>query len=305
VETGLVRVRGHAGAMTDDLYPVAELDAPTPSSDRRLPMLWVVVGLLLAAGVLAAFLVGDERTASERVAAAAGAVEEDDHAFEVTMEFAGAPLPGGFTLSGAVDVDTSRARATGTLGLGAGEGQAVPPIDVLVDGRIQYLKLPPELGGDRPWIRFDAGAFGGSSPAPGAATNPLDALRQLDAVIGDVERVGEEKVRGEPTVRFRFVVDALKADPDAAAKLPEEVRAGLRRVPTELWLDSRDRPRRLRQSVDLGPSAGGKVTTTIELFDFGAPVTIDLPPEDQVRDADLTDPAGLGSLFGPAPVPAD
>jgi hypothetical protein len=97
--------------MSDDLFPVSELDAPSSAHDRRVPMLWVVVGLLLAAGVLAAFLVGDERTGSERVAAAAGAVEEAGTvAYSLTMEVSG-PFSSSFTIEGAADAGAGRSSA--------------------------------------------------------------------------------------------------------------------------------------------------------------------------------------------------
>ena len=282
-----------------DAPPVAELDAPSPAAakeKRLLPYLWTAVTLLLISAIAAALLgVGrDDKSPAERVAAAGGQAEAQDHAFEVTLEAsASSPIPSAFTFNGVVDVETSRTSAEGRL--------ATPAftMEFLTDGKFQYLKLPAGLGAaDKPWIRFDTTGLGSSQPTTGA--NPLDALRQLDAVVGEVKRVGQEDVRGEPTVHLRFVVDAIRANPEAAEKLPDDVRERLRRVPMELWLDEDDRPRRIRQVVDLGAAAGGKVTTTVELFDFGKPVAIDLPPADQVQDVDLNDPAAVGALFGGA-----
>lgn len=287
-----------------DAPSVAELDAPAPAASREgrfLPYLWTAVALLLISAVGAALLGAgrDDKSPAERVAAAGAQAESQDHAFEVTMDVGGdSPFPNGFTMRGSVDVETSRTSAEGEMAEG---GLA---LQYVTDGQVQYLKLPAGLGAaGKPWLRFDSSGLGVSQPAAGV--NPLDALRQLDAVVGEVERVGEEDVRGESTVHLRFVVDGTRANPEAATKLPEDVQASLRRVPMELWLDDQDRPRRIRQATELGTSTGGAVTTTVELFDFGKPVSVELPPEDQVQDVDLNDRAALGTLFGGSPTATD
>lgn len=286
--------------MTDDVFPVAELDAPSAGQpagvERAMPFLWTAVAVLLMTAVAAAVLGwADEESPAERVAAAGAVAGAEDFAYEATMEAEGLQAPSGYTFAGAVDGDTGRTRGAGLAGGAAS-------VEFITDGTIQYLKLPPELGGGGPpWIRFDLAELGVPVPSnTNPTSNPIDALRQLDAIVGDITKVGVEDVRGEETTHFRFAVDVVKTNPDAAAKLPADVQDGLRRVPMDLWLDDQDRPRRLRQALDLGPDFG-TMTTTVELFDFDKAVTIDLPPADQVRDVDLTDPAGLGALLAPAP----
>jgi hypothetical protein len=293
--------------VNDDVLPIAELDrAATPKTgiDRALPFLWTAVAVLLMTAIAAVvFGLADDETPAERVAAASGAAQSEDFAYEATV--AGGVLPTPLTLTGTVDGDTHRLR--GSLDMGALTGGAGGAggfrLELVQDGTVQYYKLPATLlpAGTKPWFRYDLATLGVPATArtgAGSTTNPLDALRQLDAVVGDVERVGDEEVRGTDTVHFHFVVDSMKANPEAAKLIPAELAERLKRVPVDLWLDGKDRPRRIRQTVDTGPSAGGTVTTTVEAFDFGKEVVIDLPPADQVQEIDPTNPAGMGALFG-------
>jgi hypothetical protein len=62
---------------------------------------------------------------------------------------------------------------------------------------------------------------------------------------------------------------------------------GLERFPQEVWVGSDGRIRRLALEYSVRPpGVDGKVTTelTIELYGFGAPVEVDIPPEDEVAD---------------------
>jgi hypothetical protein len=280
----------------NDPLTVAELDAPArPAVARALPYLWTIVAVLLMSSITAAVLHEDPATPAERVAAAQAAATQQDYAFEAGFD-GPAPL-GDLRFRGGVDVETSRLRGSMTL-----QGQK---IEIVQDGLVQYLHLPAGTLGTtgKPWLRTDLSKLGlTATSAPGAGlTNPIEALRSLDAIVGDVEEVGHEKVRGDDTTHFRFVVDAAKAQPKAAELLPEEQLERLRKVPVDLWLDGDDRPRRVRQTLDMGATTGGSITTTVETFDFGKDVTVEVPPADQVQDFDLQNPLGAGG----APAPSD
>ncbi|MGH9282768.1 MAG: hypothetical protein ACRD0S_07505, partial [Acidimicrobiales bacterium] len=66
----------------------------------------------------------------------------------------------------------------------------------------------------------------------------------------------------------------------------------LTRIPVEVWVDSQGRARRILQTFDYSTAlASGrfdqgslptKVETTLELYDFGAPVTVEVPAADEV-----------------------
>lgn len=284
--------------MSDDLFPVAELSAPAGSRpDRRLPLLWIIVGVLLAAGVLAAFLVGDERSGTERVAAAAGAVQEAGSvAYTLTMEMAG-PITSTVTIEGAADAGAGRASSRVRI-----DDQE---LDLITDGELLYVRVPEEARANfdgKPWVRFDASALGSSMGGVSPSATPLETFEQLREA-GKVEEVGTEQVRGVETTRFRMVVDQSGLVPSGMA---DEVKEALREVEVEVWLDDDDRIRRHRSTIDLAsvvPGGGGiGITTTIETYDYGKPVTIDLPPAEDVADGGA---GGLESIFAPGPPVAE
>ena len=67
--------------------------------------------------------------------------------------------------------------------------------------------------------------------------------------------------------------------------------SGVRTLPLDVWLDGNGYIRKVRYDEHAGRRQAAKVT--MELHDFGAPVTIDAPPDDSV--VDLTKMIGEGS----------
>lgn len=272
-----------------DPLPVAELEAASPARSP-IPFLWLAV-VMLVTGALAALFSGaadDEPDAppEARLAAAADAAAAVDFAFSATSSFEGQGEDNAstFTLVGAYDVETGRIRATvDTPG---------SPVELIQDDGIQYLRFPAGQSGvfgtgTKPWVRMDVRAMLADDPAASSSAfgqNPLDTFARLGEITGPIERVGEEQVRGVATVHFRTTVDASRRARTGAS--PAAV-ASLKNVLVEVWLDDDDRPRRHRETMTLAADKA-KTVSTMESFDFGRPVTIDLPPEDQVEDFDLS-----------------
>jgi hypothetical protein len=104
-------------------------------------------------------------------------------------------------------------------------------------------------------------------------------------------------VRGTETRHFRTVIDLSDQLAGAGGGPLAGMREQLARVPVDVWLDGDDRIRRLRSSLDLGGAGLGaaQVRTTVEAFDYGEDVDIEVPSADEVFDGDLS---ALGSLFG-------
>lgn len=129
--------------------------------------------------------------------------------------------------------------------------------------------------------------------------DPRQMLRQMKNASGEIEEVGSEKVRGVETTHYRGDIDLRKS----IERLPEDKRAEAERsmekvielsgsdgFPMEVWIDEKKLVRRLRMKMSLdNPALGGKIEmdTTMELFDYGTPVEIEVPADDEVKD--LTD----------------
>ena len=222
-------------------------------------------------------------------------------------------IKGTFAGDGAFAFKTEQGRLEldlGPLGL-AGAGRT----EVLLDGDVVFLKLGGALPGlgQRPWVRIDLSQLkkgqgdGIEALRQLRANDPRAVLNELRGATGDADKVGSESVRGEATTHYRTTVDLDKA----AAASPQGVRddltevarqLGTSKLAVEAWLDADGRVRRLRYTIDLAdldeeaPAKGagtGTVVATLELFDFGAEVTVAPPPANQTTDlADLLGSAG-------------
>jgi hypothetical protein len=146
---------------------------------------------------------------------------------------------------------------------------------------------------DKPWIRFDPGAsrFGGLfDPREGAT--PQAGLALLQSLSGDVETIGDDTVAGRHAVHYRASIDPAKV-----ASLPglDGERGS---VPVDVWIDDQDRVVKVQTTVAPGmlglPGLGGSLSMTMEVTEFGVPVDVTPPPDDQVGD--LGDIGGLGGL---------
>jgi hypothetical protein len=287
-----------------DVLPLTELEPSAPGRERRAaPVLWIIVGLLLIGAVAAAVLLGgDDRSPAERLAAAPDAVDDaGTFAYEIGIQSTIGSVDNTVALTGEVDAKTKRSAAHFDIA-----GMA---LEMVSDGTTLYLRLPEEARaatGGKPWTKLDLNAIAPGLGALSGDPNPMQSFDQLRKAGTEVEEVGEEEVRGTETTHFRTVLDLTSSlDQLGGAALgdqAEPLRKQLAAVPVDVWLDGDDRIRRQRTTLDLSlpgvPGATGtKVTTTVEAFDYGKPVTIEVPEPEDVSDLGIP---GLGGLFAPA-----
>jgi hypothetical protein len=165
-----------------------------------------------------------------------------------------------------------------------------------VDGTTAYLRIPmlQSLTGDDGWLEAtpeDLGAAG-SLGVGGGTNDPSQLLETLRGISCDIEDKGTDEVRGVATTRYAVTVDLAKALEQAPAEQREMLEAQLKGldtsladVPVDVWIDGDGLARRLVMDLDAvaapAMGAGGSATMTIEFFDYGEPVTIEIPsPED-------------------------
>ena len=178
-------------------------------------------------------------------------------------------------------------------------------------GNLVYMRMPEEFRAQmpeaKPWIEMDLDAMYeeqyGANPAQmqgGAMGDPTRQLEYLRGVSDSVEKVGTEKVRGVQTTRYEVIVDLRKgvAGQDAEVrKAQEEIIKQLdtSKLPMEVWIDDQNRVRRYAMDMEVpitdnasasGMPENGEVRTSIvaEYYDFGTPVDVQAPPEDQTTD---------------------
>jgi hypothetical protein len=105
--------------------------------------------------------------------------------------------------------------------------------------------------------------------------SPQRLLAMLRGASQTTERIGEERVRGDETVRYRLLVDCEQAE------LPE---CEGQRATVDVWIDDDGLVRRIAFQEGASPY-------TVEFFDFGAEVAIEAPAADDVMSfAEWTKP---------------
>lgn len=184
--------------------------------------------------------------------------------------------------------------------LGAIAGQDLGKADFIFDGDTVYMRFPalssrvPEI---KEWIKFDLADLSGQLGADLGQvsqinqSDPSAALEYLRAASEDVEEVGEEEVRGQPTTRYRMTVDLRKvaaATPGQRSNVEKVVRlSGIEELPAEVWVDGEGRVRRMTLAYANLKAGQGRETDmkmTMELFDFGVEVDVEPPEPDRVTD---------------------
>ena len=171
---------------------------------------------------------------------------------------------------------------------------------IVGEGLVMYMKSPffqQLMGSGDKWLKIDLQA---ASEQMGVDLSQLmqssqsDPSGQLQYLAGatQVEKVGTEKVRGVETTHYTGVVDfeVLKQEEEELADTIDRVQEiyGGSEVPFEVWLDKEGLPARYSMDFDYSnsPSAAqmGRMKMTFEYFDWGVPVSVDIPPESQTVD---------------------
>jgi hypothetical protein len=225
----------------------------------------------------------------------------------------GQPAPMTMTMTGEGVIDFSGAASSMTMSM-FGMGN----LEMRQVGNTIYMRMPEEFRAQmpeaKPWIEMDLDAMYeqqyGANPAQmqgGAMGDPTRQLEYLRGVSDSVEKVGTEKVRGVQTTRYEATVDLRKevAGQDAEVReVQEELikQLGTSKLPIEVWIDDQNRVRRYAMDMKVpipdnasapGMPKDGKVQTSIvaEYYDFGTPVEVQAPPEDQTMDGSKMFPA--------------
>jgi hypothetical protein len=204
-----------------------------------------------------------------------------------------------FEGEGAFDFERRAGRMT--IRPGSGEEAEVVFVDSVV-----YYRLPAgALPGGKSWLQLDLQSVADASSldfgplVQGSQADPFQYLLWLAALGPEVTKLGEEEVRGVPTMRYRAEVDLRRLDEQAPPGKEAEWRAyvetlrgrlGVEAIPVEIWVDADGLIRRLRHEVAFA-AEGSSTTATTELYDFGIQVDAEAPPPGQV--------AAIGDLIRP------
>jgi hypothetical protein len=235
------------------------------------------------------------------------AAEAGTAAFEMVMEMAVAGERFEIVATGAYDAVNERMSLEMDMGamfeeLAAASGETIPdgleePMQMVVDGTTIYMRAPmfAVLGGPTGWLSMTPEDLGTTSDALGVgagAYDPSAILETLRGVSGEPEVVGTEVVRGVETTHYVANMDlaaALASAPEDQRELLEAQleQLGQGTIPVDVWVDADGLPRRMAMDMggllsSMGSDGEASAVMTMEFFDYGEPVDIQVPSPDEV-----------------------
>lgn len=266
-----------------------------------------LLALTLLLALLPAACGGAEALSPEAAVAEAATKSQEAGSSRVSLELTMtgiAPEPLTITGEGIQDPEQQLAGFTMDLSQVAGltgGGVDLGEIEMVLDRSTLYMRLPFLEAADlKPWIEVDLEAI---AEQEGLDLPSLQQLGQADpaltfaylrAASDDTQEVGQEDVRGVETTHYRVTVELARVADLVPEEQREETRAavqalieatGLETVPVDAWIDGDGLIRRMDlgyEDVEVGPGKKGDMSMSMELYDYGVAVDVELPPSDQV-----------------------
>lgn len=172
-----------------------------------------------------------------------------------------------------------------------------------------YLRLgflAAQLPGGKHWISLDVSKLGKSAGLDlgklmsGSQLQPSDILSMLKTEGATIRKVGSATVDGAATTHYRVTIDTAKALQAKGLTTPllSGIAAQAPKVPVDAWIGKDGLVRRIR--ISLGMAQTGKalqLAMTMDIYDYGAHVTIAAPASSDVFDATQLAQQGLVSAF--------
>ncbi|MFF8832218.1 hypothetical protein [Streptomyces sp. NPDC015131] len=161
-----------------------------------------------------------------------------------------------------------------------------PITELLAPGALYMKNRGAGVPADK-WVRVDTTTLEDGNLVTGGATDPAAAAELLRGAR-DVTHVGEEELAGVPVVHYRGVSDlgraARLASPQVRGALAAAAKGFARdTVPFDAYLDREGRLRKVRHQFSFANEGRTvAVASTTLLYEFGAPVAVQLPPRKDI-----------------------
>jgi hypothetical protein len=176
-------------------------------------------------------------------------------------------------------------------------GQGGLEIEEIVDGLVLYMHsdaLAKGLPAGKRWLKLDLKGAAGKQgvdiaqlQALSGGGDPTQFLTYL-AKAGDVHKVGAEDINGTPTTHYHATIDfdklAGSAGTAASSVRQLEQVSGLKKLPTDIWIDASRRVRRQTVAIDAKQPLPISFSLQIDYKRFGVPVDVQAPPADETVD---------------------
>jgi hypothetical protein len=184
-------------------------------------------------------------------------------------------------------------------------GSSFKEISLEQDGdHLVYLQLgtlASQLPGGKHWVELDVSKLGKSAGLDvgkllsGGQIQPGDLLSMLQAEGAKIRNLGSATVDGDAATHYRVTIDTAKALQTKGLNSPllAGAAAELPKIPVDAWIGTDGLLRRITFEA---ATAQGHVDMTMDLYDYGANVTISAPPSSDVFDATQLAQQGIPSL---------
>jgi len=256
-------------------------------------LLWVMA--VVAAVALAGCGGGKKSNAAKRASSdlivAAAAKSTKTGSVEADFKISGAGVNG--SGSGVFNTGASR---SGQLKMDVTVRGMSVPIDSVITGNVLYMRssIFRQLGlsPDKQWVKLDLGQLAQQrgidlSSLANTSPTPASALSYLRGA-SNVREVGSESIDGVDTTHYKVTVDlrraAAKSDDGEAQSLNRLIQeTGVKKLPIDVWIDGKGYVRKVRYA-QRAAAQGKAVDVTMNLHDYGAPVTVKPPPASATVD---------------------
>ncbi|HEX3456239.1 MAG TPA: hypothetical protein VHS03_16590 [Gaiellaceae bacterium] len=286
----------------------------------RIPRLKVSLAVaLVVAGVAAAVAIGAPTRAAGLTPNQQAVMQAFDKTSKLpSLRFAfvlglsgGVTGKNGYTLTGSGGADLVHQSSAFTLNLGAlasllggATGGATIPssVPVVVTGGVAYVHAPSvatQIQAGAEWIKFTSAAIPSSVSS---LVNPkaLSSVTPQKVIAAtSVHRVGKASVRGTSTTHYTVTVAVAKL-PAGLSKAGKTV--GVSSAQLQVYVDGAGYVRRVSSTLAhvkfQKGAAGSSLRFQVDLFDFGAPVTVTKPPASKTVSGDALVKQLLGGAGG-------
>jgi hypothetical protein len=253
---------------------------------RRRTRRWIGIGLAAVIVAIVAFAVaqggGSDGGPLNAIAKAAEVTQREPGGRAVIASTVASPdTPAGFSETGTMVFDDS-GRSRGAITVKGHETGREENFVAIADGTTTYISSEAltSIPEGKKWIEVDYSsaetAMGSSNPAE---ASPKEGLKILENVQG-AEEVGKEDIEGVPTTRYRGTL------PESRKIFGVEVHVSASHL--DVWIDARDRVRRMHLVVSGSVGQSDVSSTTdmsIDFVDFGRVPKISIPNPDGVFNA--------------------
>jgi hypothetical protein len=166
--------------------------------------------------------------------------------------------------------------------------------------------LSSQIPGGKQWLKLDVSKLGKSQGLDfnqllsGSQLQPTDLLSMLKTEGATVRKVGPAKVDGAAATHYHVTIDLAKALEARGVTSPmlAGVAAQLPTVPEDVWIGKDGLVHRIKLSFGLEQQGRQvRMAMAMDLYDYGAHITIAAPPSSDVFDATQLAQQGLGNAF--------